>query len=374
MATVTIQVGQCGNQLGPELIDLLSSHCSQTKRDSFIDESNFARAVLIDAESKVIDECLMQTFSGWNYRQQNCVNQYNGSGNNWAQGFNPTSESFSWSSNLIRKEVERAENLDALLMVKSVAGGTGSGFGSRLLQSLRDEFPKKSIVSLEALPFGAGEVCVQSINAVLSIAATYEYADMICPFDNSEILTRMNQKHSSFSLINQAVASSFCHQVVPDCLSLSKLVYALSLDPTSKIATSKLASQSYGCMKKSIETELLKKIDKSRNRVRSVSICYITEEKIQQKCRNFYFSSPEVNCVLQTVANLKYASSPKSVSSLSIDQHFVPAFRTLSDQAESLSTRRAYTYAYSKYGVNEENIAEVLHHFKNIMEDMDRKN
>uniref|UniRef100_I3MR61 Tubulin/FtsZ GTPase domain-containing protein n=1 Tax=Ictidomys tridecemlineatus TaxID=43179 RepID=I3MR61_ICTTR len=109
MSIVTVQLGQCGNQIGFEVFDTLfsDSHdfqglCSKKENEAyqascqerfFREEENgvpVARAVLIDMEPKVINQTLTKASQSgrWKYGQHACFCQKQGSGNNWAYGRN----------------------------------------------------------------------------------------------------------------------------------------------------------------------------------------------------------------------------------------------------------------------------------------------
>lgn len=99
---LTVQVGQCGNQLGRALFAKLAAETESTDSDSLCGSSGFfrspsdgrdgggaarrARAVLIDMEPKVVQQC-MQPQGGWAYDPRNTLTQQSGSGNNWAYGY-----------------------------------------------------------------------------------------------------------------------------------------------------------------------------------------------------------------------------------------------------------------------------------------------
>uniref|UniRef100_A0A8D0HKZ6 Tubulin delta 1 n=1 Tax=Sphenodon punctatus TaxID=8508 RepID=A0A8D0HKZ6_SPHPU len=109
MSIVTIQLGQCGNQIGREVFsaicnDFHSTHglCYKKENESyqeackerfFSEEKKtgvpVARAVLVDMEPKVISQTLsMADRSGsWKYDHQSRFCQKQGSGNNWANGY-----------------------------------------------------------------------------------------------------------------------------------------------------------------------------------------------------------------------------------------------------------------------------------------------
>ena len=126
MSIITIQIGQCGNQIGEKLFetiisDCLESTCSYSSvfrfkpvassqaslklNENYIAESKqrffhqdcesdetgrseprlSARAVLIDMESKVVNKLVHKSNDNltWLFREENCYTQKRGSGNNW---------------------------------------------------------------------------------------------------------------------------------------------------------------------------------------------------------------------------------------------------------------------------------------------------
>lgn len=57
----------------------------------------------------------------------------------------------------LRKEIERSDFFLGMVMFHSLAGGTGSGLGSRLLETYRDEYGKSYLVSASVWPNSSGE-------------------------------------------------------------------------------------------------------------------------------------------------------------------------------------------------------------------------
>lgn len=61
------------------------------------------------------------------------------------------------ASELIRKEIEKCDNYLGSMFLMSLAGGTGSGLGSRFLELMRDEFPSGYLHVGCVYPMGSGE-------------------------------------------------------------------------------------------------------------------------------------------------------------------------------------------------------------------------
>ena len=79
-----------------------------------------------------------------------------GAGNNWAAGkyFELVLTIIGYCEgevyyddliDMIDREADGSDSLEGFVMTHSTAGGTGSGFGSYLLERLNDRFPKKLI-------------------------------------------------------------------------------------------------------------------------------------------------------------------------------------------------------------------------------------
>ncbi|XP_078391217.1 tubulin delta chain isoform X1 [Cetorhinus maximus] len=229
MALVLLQLGQCGNQVGQELLDVVSSdgRSDRGRRDSYRAASQerffrqeaggdalpVARAILVDMEPKVISRTLSKaTKSGWwRYGNQSYFCQKQGSGNNWANGFcvhGPRHEEA--VMDLVRREVEKCERLSGFFAMMSVAGGTGSGLGTYVTRCLRDTYPNAFILNQLTWPYGTGEVIVQNYNAVLTLSHLYQSSDALLIHENDTVhkicSQLMNIKQISFTDINKVIA------------------------------------------------------------------------------------------------------------------------------------------------------------------------
>jgi len=70
-------------------------------------------------------------------------------------------------------------------MIHSIAGGTGSGMGSNLLERLNDRYPKKLIQTYSVFPNQqeSSDVVVQPYNSILTLKRLILNADCVvcCP-------------------------------------------------------------------------------------------------------------------------------------------------------------------------------------------------
>ena len=185
MSVISCQIGQCGNQLGESLFSKLSIEASTASVDhrAAVMDTYFhvdskdrmtANALLVDMEPKVIDSIVEKKKPWYEYDRKYAVCREEGSGNNWAYGFNVHGLAcLDEITNKFRKLAERSDTVEGVIVLQSLAGGTGSGVGSRVLERLRDELASKPIYSVAVLPRLSGEVILQYYNAIFSMANLY---------------------------------------------------------------------------------------------------------------------------------------------------------------------------------------------------------
>lgn len=246
MSVVLLQLGQCGNQIGGELFNMLMEdatklnpqfisknvdHKVNKEYEEEVLERFFsrdrigntnARAVMIDMESKAISQTLLEAKKSgkWTYPtgQQFC--QKRGSGNNWAHGFlEHGPKSTDTVLEMVQKEVEKCDRFGGFLILLSLAGGTGSGVGAYVTGCLRDEFPHSFILNQVVWPYGTGEVIVQNYNAILTLSHLYKCSDGVIILENDKLQSicsrLMNLKHISFKDINRVISHKLASVLQP---------------------------------------------------------------------------------------------------------------------------------------------------------------
>lgn len=121
-----------------------------------------------------------------------------GAGNNWGKGkiilvtlvgYEEGEKCKDEIIDMIDREADGSDSLEGFVMTHSIAGGTGSGFGSFLLEALNDRYPKKLIQTYSVFP-NENDVVIQPYNCVLSMKRLILNADAVVVIDNCA-LTRM---------------------------------------------------------------------------------------------------------------------------------------------------------------------------------------
>jgi tubulin gamma len=126
------------------------AHNGEDRKDVFFyqaDDDHFIpRNLMIDLEPRVIHGIQSSTHRDL-YNPENffIAPEGGGAGNNWASGYRQGEEHKDHVMEMIDREADGSDSLEGFVLCHSIAGGTGSGMGSYLLECLNDYFPKKLI-------------------------------------------------------------------------------------------------------------------------------------------------------------------------------------------------------------------------------------
>merc|ERR1712070_603050 len=222
---ITVQVGQCGNQVGARFWDLaLREHAAHAKGGKFdtsmssvfrnVDtryedpkeipvgdgrqpiRSLKARAVMVDMECGVVNK-LMRSPIGEIFDSKTTITDVSGAGNNWAHGnavYGPQYRESILES--MRRTAEFCDSLQSFFVLHSLGGGTGSGVGSYILELLADEYPTTYRFSTPIFPSADDDVITSPYNSMLTLKALTDYADCVLPMENQalyDITERISQ-------------------------------------------------------------------------------------------------------------------------------------------------------------------------------------
>jgi tubulin gamma len=114
------------------------------------------KSFAIDSEKKVLNKYLSdEQLKKYYILNKNLIENSNGRGNNWALGYDIEFKEFKQEKSLVQEAFEKLENfiekcdfLKGFLFIHSMYGGTGSGVTTRMIEMLRDEFPKFDILDV----------------------------------------------------------------------------------------------------------------------------------------------------------------------------------------------------------------------------------
>ncbi|CAI5506655.1 unnamed protein product [Closterium sp. Naga37s-1] len=177
------------------------------------DQHYIPRSVLLDLEPRVVKGIQAGEFrSLFNAENVYVAEHGGGAGNNWASGFDQAREQQEAIMEMIDREAEGSENLEAFYLCHSVAGGTGSGMGSYLLEELHDRYPKKLVQTYSVFPNQSetSDVVVQPYNSLLTLRRLTQHADSVVVLDNTALdriaAERLRLHQPTFAETNSLVA------------------------------------------------------------------------------------------------------------------------------------------------------------------------
>lgn len=214
---VTIQVGQCGNQIGCRFWELaLREHAAFNKKGVYDDAlSSFfrnvdtrvepprdlpvglgdqpirtlkARSVIVDMEEGVINNMLKGPL-GDILDTQLLLSDVSGAGNNWAHGHYGYGPQYrSALHDRLQTTTEACDSLQSFLLLHSLGGGTGSGLGSYILGLLKDEYPETFRFTASVFPSEDDDVITSPYNALMALSRLIQHADCVLPIENQALM------------------------------------------------------------------------------------------------------------------------------------------------------------------------------------------
>jgi hypothetical protein len=150
-------------------------------KDVFFYESDDAhyvpRAILVDTEPGVL-RSIQASSHGRLFNNESIfvAGDGSGAGNNWANGFEQGEAHQERVCDMLDREAEGCDVLDGFQLTHSIAGGTGSGMGSRLLETLRDRHPKQLLQTYSVFPMEDSGVNISPYNAMLAMKVSQLYS------------------------------------------------------------------------------------------------------------------------------------------------------------------------------------------------------
>jgi len=230
---ITLQVGQCGNQIGGEFWKqlclehgiapdgtLVDDTPLDDRKDVFFyqsdDDRYVPRALLIDLEPRVVNKLAHAGPYRQLFNPENLfiAQEGGGAGNCWASGFRQGEEHHEQVLDMIDREADNSDSLEGFVLAHSIAGGTGSGMGSYLLEALNDHFPKKLVQTYSVFPNwddNQSDVVVQPYNSVLTLKRLTLNADAVVVLDNTALnriaVDRLRIDNPTVDHLNSLVAT-----------------------------------------------------------------------------------------------------------------------------------------------------------------------
>ncbi|OAF71084.1 hypothetical protein A3Q56_01119 [Intoshia linei] len=228
---ITLQVGQCGNQIGTMFWEGIAAEHQLDNDGVFVGDNQICkdglnvyfnetagtrhvpRAILIDLEPGTL-QAVRNSKIGGIFRPDNMVSAKNGAGNNWAKGhYTEGAELIDATMDIVRKESEQCNCLQGFQMSHSLGGGTGSGMGTLIINTIREEYPDRMLTTTSIIPSRkVSNTVIEDYNSILSTNCLIENTDQTYCCDN-EALYRIIMKNKktdklSYDELNHLIAET----------------------------------------------------------------------------------------------------------------------------------------------------------------------
>ena len=202
------------------------------------------RAFFLDLEPSVIDEIKTGPYRKL-FNSDQMMSGKEDSANNYVKGcYTIGKEMIDSCLNKIRKLAEDCEWLQGFFLFHSLGGGTGSGFGSLLLERLSNEYGKKPKFTYTVYPSPRISTSpVEAYNAVFSTHSLLEHSDITIMMDNEAIYDICSRKLCNESpnyanlnrLIAQVIACSTSSMRFDGSLNLNLQDFLTNLVPYPRL-------------------------------------------------------------------------------------------------------------------------------------------
>mmetsp|Transcript_43172 Transcript_43172/g.70169 ORF Transcript_43172/g.70169 Transcript_43172/m.70169 type:complete len:452 (+) Transcript_43172:58-1413(+) len=412
---ITLQVGQCGNQVGTEFWKRLclehgiaSDGIIQDfategvdRKDVFFyqadDEHYIPRAILLDLEPRVINSIRSGEYKDlYNHENIYVHKEGGGAGNNWAMGWELADQISDEVLEIVDREADGSDSLEGFVLCHSIAGGTGSGMGSYLLERLNDRFPKKLIQTYSVFPNQqeTSDVVVQPYNSMLTLKRLTLNTDAVVVLDNTALnriaVDRLHIENPTFaqtnSIVSTVMATSTATLRYPGYMNNDLIGLVASLIPTPRCHflmtgyTPLTVEKQKSSVRKTTVLDVMRRLLQTKNIMVSASTrkgCYISILNIIQG----EVDPTQVHKSLQRIrerkmakfipwgpASIQVALSKKSpyvktehrVSGLMIANHtsIYTLFQKAMKQYEMLRKRNAFLEVYKRSKLFEDSLAE----------------
>ncbi len=420
MSTVFLPVGQCGNQIARQLYEYIDLN-EGDNQTAYLYKSfkGKYRSVNLDSEIKVING-LYNSFKT-KLKEENLIYTKCGRGKNWAAGFAGLAKDGSAgfterTMDVIRKEAESCDFLCTFFMLHSLSGGTGSGYGSHLMESVKDEFGyKKYMFNCAVGPFHSGETPLQCYNNLLCMSYLHEYSDMIILYQNDDLIKSLSKRTAhkhldhevddtvSLSQMNSyLVKSLFSAALSPvDSISMKKPSIGIEILEMHRLLASNNNLKIVELLTSSEKTkgefidktakDLVSFVRKHEFKSKTINSLVVLRGNVHLAVNNFQRSESDLkkvfNCVDWNPFTIDYWCSRRALVTPESSRLSAPHMSDLSSLTVALNRsycikylngikekstnkykNRAYLHWYSKYGIDEEYFEKAFDNINTVID------
>jgi len=406
---VTLQAGQCGNQVGEAFwtivsaehgLDATGKHVGTEDVEIerievfFRETSNGAYtpiSINFDLEPGVLEK-LKSGPLGKMFAPSSFVNAQSGAGNNWAKGhYTEGAELIDEVMDAVRKEAENCSVLQGFQVCHSIGGGTGSGMGTLLISKVREEYPDRIMASYSIFPSPkVSDVVVEPYNALLSIHQLIENVDEVSVIDNEALyditFRTLKLKTPQFkdlnNLIAKCMAGTTCCLRFPGQLNSDLRKLGVNLIPFPRlhffiVGSAPLTAADSTAFRKISARELTEQAFDAKNMMSAcdpragkyltASIIFrgklstkeIDEEMLTTTHRNSSFFAEWIPHNIKTsICNVPSKGDAFGCSLIGNNTAILEIFKRIQEQFSAMFERKAFLHWYTGEGMDEMEFTE----------------
>lgn len=257
---ISLHIGQAGVQIGNACWELYCEEHGilpngQLKQDRMEDESADSffsqtsagtyvpRTLMVDLEPGVVESIKSGAYRDL-YHPGQLICGKEDAANNYARGhYTVGKDIIEIAMEQVRRMADNCDGLQGFLIYHSFGGGTGSGFGSLMMDRLAAEFGKKSKLEFSVYPAPKiATAVVEPYNSILTTHTTLDYSDCSFLVDNEAIydmcrnlgIPRPHYKDIN-RIIAQVVSSITASLRFPGSLNVDLTEFQTNLVPYPRI-------------------------------------------------------------------------------------------------------------------------------------------
>jgi len=401
---LTLQAGQCGNQMGYAFWEVASKEHGLTNMGVYEgdDDTQLERisvfysetsqgsykpnSINFDLEPGVLDVIKKKDYGGI-FGPASFVNAQSGAGNNWAKGhYTEGAELIDEVMDATRKMAEDCDQLQGFQVCHSIGGGTGSGMGTLLISKVREEYPDRIMSTYSVFPSPkVSDVVVEPYNALLSIHQLIENVDEVSVIDNEALydicFTTLKMSAPKFpdlnGLLATAMAGTTCCLRFPGQLNSDLRKLGVNLIPFPRlhffiVGTAPLNSAGGSAYTNVTTKALTEQIFDAKNmmaacdprngKYMTASVIFrgpvpskeVDEQMIITLNRNAPFFAEWIpHNIKQSICNNAPLDCNTGVSMIGNNTAILEIFQRIQEQFSSLFGKKAFLHWYTGEGMDE---------------------
>jgi tubulin beta len=409
---LVMHVGQGGNQIGYNFwkticrehgVDIHNLQKTEKNEEGVDYKSVFLvespdgfhpRALFIDLEPLAIEFLVREKGLGQFFSDELMLLSYSGAHNVWSIGY-------SLGKKLIPNLLEKIrsivpDTLQGFIIIHTLGGGTGSGFGSLITETLKKEFPGKGILNFSVLPSEMNDITLAPYNTVLSINHLSKFSDLTVLFDNTALMRLVKDQLNKplikqFSdlnfLIGRVMASITASLRFPGQLNmdLMEMAHNLVALPETKFIIPSIAPLTKEEGQISTELDLVERcFDPSHYMVNADSVGEAISSVLMFRgdmpIDSIYNIMSEIKKNIKFVSGvhpdlgLKYGLSEsesaefgKEVTLLSNNTAITDSLNRILDRFDSMFSKEWYISHYLESGLSRADLQDARDNFENII-------